>query len=208
VRSGFVPTAAERAGDFSGAPLGDCTPPTPVDPLSGQAFPGNVIPADRISPAGLAFLRLYQVPNSTPSSGCNNYVRAVPTPVDWDQINARVDWNISNSTRVMVRYTRDNWKADDPLLAFDSPTSVVGSDWNQPGKSLVAQLNRTFGSKMTNSLTFSYSANVITAVRTGDAAAVDQVNDVLPTIYPASLKEHAGTAQPGLPLGAGPYGHL
>jgi hypothetical protein len=208
VRSGFVPTAAERAGDFSGAPLGDCTPPTPVDPLSGEAFPGNVIPADRISPAGLAFLRLYQVPNSTPSSGCNNYVGSVPTPVDWDQINARLDWNISNSTRVMVRYTRDNWKADDPLLAFDAPTSVVGSDWNQPSQSLVAQLNRTFASKMTNSLTFSYSANVITAVRTGDEAAVDQINDVLPTIYPASLKEHAGTAQPGLPLGAGPYGHL
>ena len=168
VRSGFVPTAAERAGDFSGAPLGDCTPPAPVDPLTGQAFPGNVIPADRISPAGLAFLRLYQVPNSTPSSGCNNYVRAVPTPVDWDQINARVDWNIGNRTRVMVRYTQDSWKADDTLLGGDSPTSVVGSDWDQPGRSLVAQLNRTFGSSMTNTLTFSYSANVITASRTGD----------------------------------------
>ena len=207
VRSGFVPTAAERAGDFSGAPLGDCTPQAPVDPLTGQAFPGNVIPADRISPAGLAFLRLYQVPNSTPSSGCNNYIRAVPTPVDWDQINARLDWNISGRTRVMVRYTQDSWKADDPLLAFDSPTSVVGSDWDQPGRSLVAQLNRTFGSSMTNTLTFSYSANVITATRTGDRAVVDQVNDVLPTIYPASVKEHGGTAQPGLP-NAGPYGHL
>ncbi len=208
VRTGPVPTAAERAGDFSGAPLGDCTPEAPVDPLTGQAFPGNVIPADRISPAGLALLRLYQVPNGTPSSGCNNYVRAVPTPIDWDQINARVDWNISNSTRVMVRYTRDNWKADDTLLLGDSATSVVGSDVDQPSRSLVAQLNRTFGSKMTNTLTFSYSANVITAVRTGDAAAVDQVNDVLPTIYPPSVKEHGGTAQPGLLLGAGPYGRL
>ena len=208
VRSGFVPTAAEKTGDFSGAPLAGCTPEVPIDPLTGAPFPGNVIPANRTSPAGLAFLRLYQLPTTTPSSGCNNYVQAVPTPIHWDQINARVDWNVNNSTRVMVRYTRDNWKADDPLLAFDSPTSVVGSDWNQPGQSLVAQLNRTFGSKMTNSLTFSYSANVITAVRTGDAAAVDQVNDVLPTIYPASLKEHAGTAQPGLPFGAGPYGHL
>jgi hypothetical protein len=208
VRSGFVPTAAERAGDFSVAPLGDCTPPNPIDPLTGQPFPGNVIPADRISPAGLAFLRLYQLPTTTPSSQCNNYVRAVPTPIDWDQINARVDWNISGRTRVMVRYIQDSWKADDTIFAFDSPTSVVGSDWDQPGRSLVAQLNRIFGSNMTNTLTFSYSANVITASRTGDAAAVDQVNDVLPTIYPASVKEHAGTAQPGLPSGAGPYGHL
>jgi hypothetical protein len=209
VRTGFVPTAAQRAGDFSGAPLAGCTPPVPIDPLTGEPFPRNVIPANRINPAGLAFLELYQLPTHTPSSGCNNYVRAVPTPVNWDQINARVDWNISDSTRVMVRYTRDSWKADDSLLAFDSPTSVVGSDWDQPGRSLVAQLNRIFRSHVTNTLTFSYSANEITATRTGDAAVVDHVNSVLPTVYPASVKEHAGTAQPGLlPFGAGPYGYL
>ena len=205
VRSGFVPTAAERAGDFSGAPLGGCTPDVPSDPLTGEPFPGHVIPADRLSPAGLAYLELYQLPTHTPSSGCSNYTQTVPTPVNWDQINARVDWNISNSTRAMVRYTQDGWRADNTILWGDSPYSVVGSDWEQPGRSLVAQLTRTIGSSMTNSLTFSYSANVITASRTGDSAAVDQVNDVLPTVYPASVKERGGAAQP-LFWGAGPYG--
>jgi hypothetical protein len=206
-RSGFMPTAAERAGDFSAAPLGDCTPPIPIDPLTGEPFPGNVIPANRINPAGLAYLKLYQLPNTTPSSGCNNYVQAVPTPIHWDQINARVDWNVSNSTRLMVRYTRDAWKGDNTILWGDSPYSVVGSDWEQPGKSLVAQLNRTIGSSMTNTLTFSYSANVITATRTGDSTVVDQVNSLLPTVYPASIKEAGGAGQP-IFSGAGPYGYL
>src|SRR5258706_7285434 len=207
VRSGFVPTAAERAGDFSGAALAGCTPAIPKDPLTGQPFPGNKIPANRINPAGVAFLKLYQQPNNTPSSGCNNYTAAVPAPVNWDQINARVDWSITNSTRVMVRYTQDSWKAANTILWGDSPTSTVGSDWDQPGKSLVAQLNQNIGSKMTNTLTFSYSANKITATRTGDSALVDQINSLIPTVYASSIKERGGQAQP-LFWGAGPYGNL
>jgi hypothetical protein len=202
-----VPTAAERAGDFSGSALAGCTPAIPKDPLTGQPFPGNKIPADRLNPAGVAFLNLYQLPNNTPSSGCSNYVAAVPTPVDWSQINARIDWSVTNSTRLMVRYTQDAWKASNTILWGDSPTSVVGSDWDQPGKSLVAQLNQTIGSKMTNSLTFSYSANKITATRTGDADRVDAVTSLIPTVYPSSIKEQGGTAQP-LFWGAGPYGNL
>ncbi|HXY41944.1 MAG TPA: hypothetical protein VEQ10_19870, partial [Vicinamibacteria bacterium] len=207
VNSGFVPTAAERTGNFSGAPLAGCTPPLPVDPLTGQPFPGNVIPANRLNPAGLAYLKLFQAPNNTPSSGCNNYTAAVPAPVTWDQINARVDWSISNNTRLMVRYTRDSWTADNTILWGDSATSVVGSNWDQPGSTLVAQLNNNIGSSMTNTFTFSYSMNKITATRTGDSALVDQINSLIPTTYPASVKERGGQAQP-LFWGAGPYGSI
>jgi len=207
VRSGFVPTAAERAGDFSGSALAGCTPGVPTDPLTGQPFPGNKIPADRLSPGGVAFASLYQEPNNTPSSGCNNYTAAVPAPVDWSQIHARVDWSVTNSTRLMVRYTQDAWKASNTILWGDSPTSTVGSDWDQPGKSLVAQLNQNIGSNMTNALTFSYSANKITAARTGDSEKVDKINTLIPTVYPSSIKERGGQGQP-LFWGAGPYGNL
>ena len=207
VRTGFVPTAMEKAGDFGAAPLAGCTPPVPTDPQTGQPFPGNVIPADRISPAGVAFLRLYRLPNQTPSSGCNNYIQAVATPISWDQVDARLDWTVNSRTRVMVRYTQDGWKAANTILFLDSPLSVVGSDWEQPSRSLVAQLNRMLGSNQTNTLTFSYSANRITASRTGDTAAVDEVNGLLPTFYPAAVKERGGQAQPFF-FGAGPYGGL
>jgi hypothetical protein len=207
VRSGFVPTAAERAGDFSGPSLAGCTPPVPTDPLTGQPFPGNVIPPDRIDPAGLAFLQLYQSPTRTPTSGCDNYVGAVAAPIRWDQINARVDWNVDERTRVMLRYIQDRWRADNSLLGFDSPLSVVGSNWEQPGRSLVAQLNRAIGSRMTNTLTFSYSGNAVTATRTGDAALVNEINELLPTVFAGSVKQTGGAAQPFF-WGAGPYGPL
>jgi len=207
VRVSFVPTALERAGDFSEAPLGDCTPPKPIDPLTGRPFPGNKIPQDRLSPAGLALVKLYSLPNNAPSTGCNNWVQAVKTPVDWRQENARVDWTINNTSRLMVRYTQDTWKADTNQWG-DDPWPVVSSLWNQPGKSLVVQLNKNIGSKAVNNLTFSYSMNKIEVTRGGEnPGVVEEINAALPTSFSPDVKQQGGSAQP-LFWGAGPYGTL
>src|SRR5439155_348303 len=58
-----VPTAAMRNGDFSR------TTSTIRDPLTGQPFPGNVIPADRISPQARKIMDFfYPLPNRNPLS--------------------------------------------------------------------------------------------------------------------------------------------
>ena len=75
-----------------------------------------------------------------------------------------MDWSVTNSTRLMLRWTHDSWKADRNQWG-DDPFPVVRSLWNQPGKSLVAQLNQNIGSTMVNCLTFSYSANTIDVAR-------------------------------------------
>ena len=206
-RQAFVPTLAERQGDFSGSRLTGCTPPIPVDPLTGQPFSGNRIPADRLSPAGLAMLRLYSEPNETPSSGCNNWVQAVSTPVDWRQESGRLDWTVNNTTRIMLRYTQDSWKADTNNWG-DDPFPVVGSLWNQPGKSLVAQLNKNIGASSVNTLSFSYSMNKIEVTRGGENPdLVAEISRLVPTTFAASDKAQAGAAQPGFSGGA-PYPNL
>jgi Carboxypeptidase regulatory-like domain len=206
VRARFVPTAEERLGDFSGAGVPGCSEPAPIDPLTGQPFPGGIIPNDRLSPGGLLMMQLFSLPNTTPTGGsCNNWVEAVPTPVDWRQENFRVDWTVTNSTRLMVRWTHDSWEADRNQWG-DDPFPIVRSLWNQPGKSLVAQLNQNIGSSMVNSLTFSYSANTITVVRAGDQDLVDQLNAAIPTLYPADIKQQGGQGQPAALWGSlGPY---
>lgn len=206
VRTAFVPTEAERRGDFSSSIAG-CSSPRPIDPLTGQPFPGNVIPQNRVNPAGQLMLQLMALPNTTPSGGsCNNWVEAVPTPVDWRQENARVDWTITDSTRLMVRWTHDSWKADRNQWG-DDPFPVVRSLWNQPGRSLVAQLNKNIGSSMVNSLTFSYSANKIEVTRGGDEELVSRLTAAIPTLFPASIKQQGGAGQPGAMWGSlGPYG--
>jgi hypothetical protein len=64
-QSAVMPTAAERAGDFSQS--GSVV----HDPRTGEPFPGNVIPFDRLSPPAAALLAYYPLPNGAPSSGGN-----------------------------------------------------------------------------------------------------------------------------------------
>ncbi|HYY57528.1 MAG TPA: carboxypeptidase regulatory-like domain-containing protein, partial [Pyrinomonadaceae bacterium] len=94
--SSVVPTAQERRGDFSG-PIH--SGPIPVDPYNPNPafnpdlpvsatnqrylpFPGNIIPADRLSPAGLALMGLFPLPNS---GGGTTWVGAPTQPVNTRQ---------------------------------------------------------------------------------------------------------------------------
>ena len=89
---GIVPTAAERAGDFSAAGL-----PAIYDPTTLQQFTSNgtanVIPAARISPQAAALLAYYPEPNITPSGTDNNNYHLLTTAQ-------------TNTTQAGVRYMR------------------------------------------------------------------------------------------------------
>jgi hypothetical protein len=59
-----VPTAFERQGNFSRSYNTNGTPITIKDPLNGKAnFPGNIIPASRLTSTGEAILNLFPLPN-------------------------------------------------------------------------------------------------------------------------------------------------
>ncbi|HVD90843.1 MAG TPA: carboxypeptidase regulatory-like domain-containing protein [Vicinamibacterales bacterium] len=214
VRNAFVPTAAEKAGDFSGSGIAGCSLPTPVDPLTGEAFPGDRIPADRLSPAGQAFMNLYPLPNATPAAGsCNNWVTSLNTPLYWRQENARLDYTITNSSRLMVRYTQDTWTNKSPTsttgLWGDDAFPAVDSNWDQPGKSFAVSLNQNLGSRAVNSLQFSYSANKITVTRGGtDVGLNGTINSLIPTIFPQSGHEYAGDEGHPIFWGGGGYSAL
>ena len=195
-RATFVPTAAERVGDFSGAPIENCSSPTPIDPLTGHAFPGNRIPQNRLSPAGLLVLQLYPLPNTTPAAGsCNNWVTSLNTPINWRQEHGRIDYTINSQTRVMVRYTQENWTNKSPsaeeTLWGDDPFPAVDSNWSQPSRSLTAQLARNIGAASINTLSFSYSANRITVTRGGDNQELNgRINAAIPGIFADGGKEY------------------
>src|SRR5204863_5480483 len=205
-------TAAERAGDFSGASIEGCSSDTPVDPLTGKAFPGNRIPQNRLSPAGLLTLQLYPLPNTTPSGGsCNNWVTSLNTPINWRQDHVRFDYAVTNQTRMMLRYTQDSWTNNSPsaqqTLWGDDPFPAVDSNWDQPGRSLTAQLIQNIGSSAVNTLTFAYSANVITVDRGGLTPQLnDQLNAAIPGVFPDSVKEYGANRGHAIIDGRGNYG--
>lgn len=210
-RTAFVPTDAERAGDFSGARIPGCSPDVPIDPLTGEPFPGNRIPADRLSPGGEALLRLYPSPNVTPTGGsCNNWVTSVTSPIRYNQQNIRGDWNVSNATRVMVRYTHDSWKNEAPSIFTnlwgDDPFPSVDSNWDQPSQSFVASLNQTFGQTATNTLQFSYAGNKIIVDRGGlNPQLNSEILSAVPSVFPLDSKQYG--SETGHPLFWGGSGY-
>lgn len=64
IRQVTVPTALERAGDFSQSVDQNGAKIVVNDPTTGQAFPGNVIPKSRLDPNGQALLNVFPMPNA------------------------------------------------------------------------------------------------------------------------------------------------
>ena len=213
-RAAFVPTEAERNGDFSGPSIPGCTLAPPTDPLTGLPFPGNRIPANRLSPAGRSYLNLYPLPNVTPAAGsCNNWVTSVTSPIKYSQFSGRVDYTVSAASRLMIRYTQDSWKNDAPSIYSnlwgDDPFPAVDSNWDQPSRSFVASLNQTFGSSATNSLQFSYSANKIKITRGGlNADLNEEILSRLVPIYGYDNKQYGNDVGAPVFWGGGGYQSL
>jgi len=89
-----VPTAAQRGGDFSGGAA-------VRDPLTGQPFPGNVIPNNRLDPIALQLLRDF-VP--LPNVGANRYTASPTVEDDRDQAGLRLDYRMTDQHSLLGRY--------------------------------------------------------------------------------------------------------
>ena len=98
--AGFVsvPTALMRQGNFSEIS-------TPIkNPLTGQPFPGNIIPQSQISSVARKLLDYYPTPNLTGTG--NNLQSNAASDDNVDQVLFRVDQNVGNKARLYFRY---NW---------------------------------------------------------------------------------------------------
>ena len=192
VRSARVPTAAEKLGDFSG-PLTDPLPhdpatcrPDPGDPTATicDPFPGNTIPANRLSPVGLALLRVYSDPNNLADPTGQNWIAAPKAPIDTHQDLIRGNVNITSKINVMVRWISDNWTRGTQLFG-DSGFPTVDSDWAQPSKSFAIKLTNTLSSSSVNDFQFSRSGNDIFVMTDSAGQALnDEIASKFPTIFP------------------------
>jgi hypothetical protein len=152
-----VPSMAMRNGDFSellnpnngfysGARI-------IMDPLTGQPFPGNIIPANRLSPNGMAIMRMYPEPN-TGAVGVRNASITSPNPQDQRKDNIRFDYRLNEKNNINYRYTRYNWVAVD---AFRDNLPFARTDWERPNYTTTASWTSTLTSNLINELTYTYS---------------------------------------------------
>lgn len=107
-----VPTARERAGDFSQSLFG-----LPIDPFTGMPFPGGMIDSLRIHPVGRAIAALYPLPNR--NVPFQNFVSSPTQRDDNDSFDVRVDHRVNDMADLTFRYSFGNRNLFEP---FTGPT--------------------------------------------------------------------------------------
>jgi hypothetical protein len=161
-----VPTAAQRAGDFSG--VNDVIyDPTTYNPLTGTRTPfsGNVIPQQNISPEAQRLLALYPIPNLP---GVANNLSFTPLEaLRQQQFDVRIDHYISSKDSFFTRVTDGTatvrWPDDparlngqiNPLAYMSSGISLRNN--NAPSAQATLQETHTFTPTLINQAALGYT---------------------------------------------------
>jgi outer membrane receptor protein involved in Fe transport len=145
-----VPTEAERAGDFSRT-LNPATGALIVvrDPLTGQPFPGNVIPANRLDRIGSRVAALYPLPNR---AGTQNFVSSPQQEFDANLLTVRIDHALSSKDTIFGRYFRSESEEFNPFgrVAGAGGTNVPGFAVRIPslGQNLALNWTRVLSNRL------------------------------------------------------------
>ena len=161
-----VPTADMRNGDFSAAAIAALGPSgrVPGNPQPVTIFPGGQLPKNQWDKGGLALMNLYPLPNANPvQTGGFNYVKKLDFNQNSYQWMTRVDYSISDNTKLFVRYNLQNelqkfpvmlwWRAN-PTDQVPYPTPIDSPNQSQ---SVSADLTHVFSPTLTNEFVFGYT---------------------------------------------------
>jgi hypothetical protein len=145
-----VPAAAFHDGDFS-----SLLPGTIIrDPMTGDAFPGNIIPQEKWDPLGKQFLDLY--PNPTNSRASRNLISNPKQNRDNDQATARIDYSFGPHN-VYARHIYNRELIAEAFQGRGTENGVPGFGW----------FNTLVGNTFSIGATLVYSPSLIGSVRYG-----------------------------------------
>ncbi len=170
--NGRVPTSAERQGVFSGVVR---------DPLTGQPFPGNTVPAARVSPTSAQLLQRY-VPLPNVNDPRINFSQQFGTPFNGNQIIYRIDHNLSDRDRIMFR----QFNLYDNQFTASGRLPGFGRKSNNTRRQLALSETHTFRPNLINESRFGYY-NLVSLAHDSN------------TIDPRSVGIEPLNPEPGLP---------
>ena len=147
----FVPTAAQRQGDFS-----NCTPACPqlYNPATGLPFPNNQIPSNLWDPSAVKVFAA--LPTSTLPNGQVTVPRA--TGQDSNQFVGKVDQQLGANNQLSARYFIDDFNNASQFLPENILSYTGPSLESDPrSQSIVSSWKRTMSSTLLNESTFGYN---------------------------------------------------
>jgi len=181
VYEAVVPTLAMRQGNFgqtlNGNPYvsylngsGVTSVPNGGGPSANLFTNGVINSASLIDPNGQRLMNTYPLPNlnpSTPGSQGFNYVNGQTRFSNMLQFRGRVDYTISDSTKLYVSYNHQNDNAEESLdtlwtgnaQSWASPTTPYPTPIIESTTSdvVTANLTKVFSPTLTNELVFAYT---------------------------------------------------
>lgn len=163
-QTGTVPTAAMRTGDLSGL----LSPSNPFfsraitinDPTNGQPFPGNIIPANRVSKNGQAILNAYPLPTPGFQQGTSNVILTYPHFSDTRKDTIKVDYMITDRQHLSFRGTHIPWTFDGP---YEGTLGLFQSWWSRPNRTAALSLVSTISPSLINEFTISANSDGVGA---------------------------------------------
>jgi len=155
-----VPTQLMRSGNFSELTR------VIYDPTTGQPFPGNIIPADRIDSVARNILdQLYPAPNTAgtrQSNGqtINNYLLNPVKHRHDNQGDVKIDHNLTTANRFFVRYSYQNVHRLQPasLPHGDAGATFGAGDGNITAQGVAVNDTHTIRQNLLNEARFGWTS--------------------------------------------------
>ncbi|MBE3135473.1 MAG: TonB-dependent receptor [Acidobacteria bacterium] len=164
-----LPTSLMRSGNFSQLSA------TIKDPLTGQQFSGNVIPANRITADGKAIANVYEAMSKVAAQYndsvlTNNTIFQDDNPFNFRQEMLRLDYQPSGAHRLTTRLVFDHYNLIEPGGTFiNSQMPTVPTNRKRPGRNVQVNHYWTLKNNLVNEAKFNYSGNGQIIPPVGDA---------------------------------------
>jgi hypothetical protein len=184
-------TALQRAGTFGTTNI--------KDPSTGLPFPGNQIPANRISTGALALLNAIEPLPNNPAGGFLNYTNSNPVINNQRDDEIKVDHNFGSKLRLMVEYLDERQTNKNPYQPLSgSPFSTTGEDNITDNQLAQVRLTQLISPSMVNTTSISMNNYVLNLNPTGLVfqSQVPGFTEVLP--FP--ITPRGGTAADRIPF--------
>ena len=162
-----IPTLRMRTGDFS--ELLEQRNKAIIDPLTGDPFPGNIIPGGRIDPVANTLINLYPTPQ-TPDVG-TNFVNLSPQNEDVRKWDARADVNLSDTDNVFFRVSWHGFTRPQ-ALTLPAPAFSGGNDQAVDGNNFAAGWNHIWSPNLIMSIRGTYNYGLFIRDNVADAKAL------------------------------------
>ncbi len=180
-----APTPNERVGDFSLAAAAanrvkyqtNCPGGAAfcygavIDPVTGQPFPENKIPASRIEPIARRVMDLIPQPDLIPLTGAlnaNNYLTTPNLQDDADSYLARVDWQINSRHNAYARYAfTDRFRFVPGFFGgiVDGTSTSAWGRLTMVAHGAVIGVNSTLSSRLVNEFRLNWGRNFSSGVQ-------------------------------------------